>query len=38
VVFNFSLINFYFVMTSHYDLAQGLIPNVTERKTETINS
>lgn len=38
VVFNISLIDFYFVMASHYDLAQGLIHNVTERKTETINS
>jgi hypothetical protein len=37
VAFNFSLIDFYFVMASHYDLAQGLIPNVNERKTETIN-
>jgi hypothetical protein len=38
VVFNFSLIDFYFVMASQYDLAQGLIPNVNERKTEIINS
>lgn len=38
VVFKIALIDFYFVMASHYDLAQGLIHNVTERKTEPINS
>ena len=34
VVFKINLVDFYFVMASHYDLAQGLIRNVTENKKE----
>ena len=36
VVFKINLVDFYFVMASHYDLAQGLIRNVTENKKENI--
>ena len=32
VIFKINLIDFYFVMASHYDLALGLIENVTEKK------
>jgi hypothetical protein len=32
VIFKINLIDFYFVMASHHDLAQGLIYNVTEKK------
>lgn len=32
VLFKIELIDFYFVLASHHDLAQGLIYNVTERK------
>lgn len=34
VVFKIDLVDFYFVMASHHDLAQGLIYNVTERHKE----
>lgn len=34
VVFKIELIDFYFVMASHHDLAQGLIYNVTEKHKE----
>lgn len=37
VIFKITLTDFYFVMASHYDLAQGLIHNVTEKHTETVN-
>lgn len=37
VIFKITLADFYFVMASHYDLAQGLIYNVTEKKNETVN-
>lgn len=36
VIFKITLTDFYFVMASHYDLAQGLIHNVTEKHTETV--
>jgi hypothetical protein len=36
VIFKINLIDFYFVMASHYDLALGLIENVTE-KNELVN-
>jgi ATP:ADP antiporter, AAA family len=34
VIFKIALADFYFVMASHYDLAQGLIHNVTEKHIE----
>jgi AAA family ATP:ADP antiporter len=34
VIFKINIADFYFVMASHHDLAQGLIYNVTERKKE----
>ncbi len=34
VIFKITLTDFYFVMASHYDLAQGLIHNVTEKQVE----
>ncbi|MBS1490668.1 MAG: hypothetical protein JSS93_09080 [Bacteroidetes bacterium] len=34
VVFKIELIDFYFVLASHHDLAQGLIYNVTEKKKQ----
>jgi hypothetical protein len=33
VIFKIELVDFYFVLASHHDLAQGLIYNVTERKS-----
>jgi hypothetical protein len=33
VIFKIELVDFYFVLASHHDLAQGLIHNVTERKS-----
>ncbi len=36
VIFKINLIDFYFVMASHHDLAQGLIHNITEKK-ELVN-
>ncbi|MFM8911493.1 MAG: hypothetical protein ACKOE6_01080, partial [Flammeovirgaceae bacterium] len=36
VLFKITLTDFCFVMASHYDLAQGLIHNVTEKHTEAI--
>jgi CRP-like cAMP-binding protein len=32
VLFKIELVDFYFVLASHHDLAQGLIYNVTEKK------
>jgi ATP:ADP antiporter, AAA family len=32
VIFKINLIDFYFVMASHHDLAQGLIQNITNKK------
>jgi ATP:ADP antiporter, AAA family len=37
VIFKINIADFYFVMASHHDLAQGLIYNVTERKKEVAN-
>ncbi len=34
VLFKIELIDFYFVLASHHDLAQGLIYNVTEKKKQ----
>jgi len=34
VLFKIELIDFYFVLASHHDLAQGLIHNVTEKKKQ----
>jgi AAA family ATP:ADP antiporter len=34
VVFKISLIDFYFVLANHHELAQGLIHNITEKETE----
>jgi len=34
VIFKIELIDFYFVLASHHDLAQGLIYNVTEKKKQ----
>ncbi len=36
VVFKISLVDFYFVLATHHDLAQGLIENITE-KNELVN-
>ncbi len=36
VIFKINLIDFYFVLASHHDLAQGLIENITVRK-ELVN-
>jgi ATP:ADP antiporter, AAA family len=36
VIFKINLIDFYFVMASHHDLAQGLIENITKKK-ELVN-
>ncbi|GHN02793.1 hypothetical protein WSM22_42820 [Cytophagales bacterium WSM2-2] len=36
VLFKIELADFYFVLASHHDLAQGLIYNVTERKKEKV--
>jgi hypothetical protein len=36
VIFKIELVDFYFVMALHHDLAQGLIYNVTKEKKETI--
>ncbi len=37
VIFKINLADFYFVMATHHDLAQGLIYNVTEKKKELVN-
>jgi len=34
VLFKIELADFYFVLASHHDLAQGLIYNVTEKKKQ----
>ncbi|HLZ16780.1 MAG TPA: cyclic nucleotide-binding domain-containing protein, partial [Cyclobacteriaceae bacterium] len=36
VLFKIELIDFYFVLASHHDLAQGLIYNVTEKKKQLV--
>ncbi len=36
VIFKIELIDFYFVMALHHDLAQGLIYNVTKEKRQTV--
>jgi len=34
VIFKISLVDFYFVLASHHELAQGLIHNITEKQTQ----
>lgn len=34
VVFRINLIDFYFVLANHHDLVQGLIRNITDKKTQ----
>jgi AAA family ATP:ADP antiporter len=34
VIFKISLIDFYFVLANHHELAQGLIHNITEKETK----
>ncbi|HCW06093.1 MAG TPA: hypothetical protein DGG95_01865 [Cytophagales bacterium] len=36
VIFKIELVDFYFVLASHHDLAQGLIYNVTERNKQLV--
>ncbi|MBS1508960.1 MAG: hypothetical protein JSS79_20145 [Bacteroidetes bacterium] len=36
VIFKIELVDFYFVLASHHDLAQGLIYNVTEKKKQLV--
>jgi hypothetical protein len=36
VIFKISILDFYFVLATHHDLAQGLIENITEKK-ELVN-
>jgi len=36
VIFKIELVDFYFVLASHHDLAQGLIYNVTEKKKQFV--
>jgi hypothetical protein len=36
VLFKIELVDFYFVLASHHDLAQGLIYNVTEKKKQLV--
>jgi hypothetical protein len=36
VIFKNNIIDFYFVLATHHDLAQGLIENITEKK-ELVN-
>lgn len=37
VIFKISILDFYFVLATHHDLAQGLIENITEKKKELVN-
>jgi ATP:ADP antiporter, AAA family len=35
VIFKINLVDFYFVLANHHELAQGLIHNITEKQTLT---
>jgi len=34
VILKINLIDFYFVLANHHELAQGLIHNITEKETQ----
>jgi CRP-like cAMP-binding protein len=36
VIFKINLIDFYFVLANHHELAQGLIHNITEKETKQL--
>jgi hypothetical protein len=37
VIFRINLVDFYFVMSNHHDLVQGLIRNITSKEKEKVS-